>query len=757
MLGNQMMEKTKKDVLYANVIVDISIDKLDKTFQYLVPEELQADICEGVQVRIPFGNRLITGFVMELTHEAEFDVEKIRPIHDIVRESVAVEAELIALAGWMKRHYGSTMNQAIKTVLPVKKKSAPVEHKSLVLTMEPVKARAKLALFESRHNTAKARLLRELLEQQTLDYSLVTQKLGVSATTIRSLKEQGILSVETTIRYRTPTPSTGTQGYDLQLNPAQQGVVDTVCKDMDAGCPGNYLLMGVTGSGKTEVYMELIAHVIAMGKQAIVLIPEIALTYQTLMRFYKRFGDRVSILNSRMSSGERYDQFERAKKGEIDIMIGPRSALFTPFEKLGLIIVDEEHESSYKSETAPRYQAGEVAIKRAKYHRASVILGSATPSVDSFYRVRQGSYKLLTLSERIDNKPLPECEIIDMRQELKEGNKSILSMRLQELMEERLEKKQQMMLFLNRRGLYGFVSCRSCGHVIKCPHCDVSLSLHTQKDRRMVCHYCGYEITEPQSCPSCQSKYLGAFKAGTEKIEQVVQKRFPAARILRMDSDTTKTKDSYETILQAFANQEADILLGTQMIVKGHDFPNVTLVGVLAADMSLHVSDYHAAERTFQLLTQAIGRSGRGRYPGQAVIQTYNPDNFAILAAQKQDFGAFYEQEIAYRSLMSYPPVFNLLLVYLTSKKKERLDALSERLAFYIGETVKEQGLPVMVVGPADATVTKIKDEFRKVIYMKAKSYDILVGCKDAIEVWNKNNKTADCMIQFDFNPGSGF
>ena len=543
------------------------------------------------------------------------------------------------------------------------------------------------------------------------------QKLNVSAATIRAMEQENILAVHSTASYRNPVAHLTKQEYHKILNEEQQRVVDEVSLDMDRGNPQTYLLQGVTGSGKTEVYMELIARVLEKGQQAIVLIPEIALTYQTVMRFYNRFGDRVSIMNSRLSGGERYDQFERAKAGDIDIMIGPRSAVFTPFERLGLIIIDEEHENSYKSETAPRYHAREVAIQRARMNRASVILGSATPSVDSFYQVEQGNYRLLTLTERVDHKPLPECEIVDMRKELMEGNRSILSVRLQELMEDRLNKGQQIMLFLNRRGLSGFLSCRACGYVVKCPHCDVSLSLH--QGHRMICHYCGYEEPEPQVCPSCGSKYLGSFKAGTQRIEELVQKRFPSARIMRMDYDTTRAKDSYEKILSAFANQEADILIGTQMIVKGHDFSNVTLVGVLAADMSLHVSDFHAAERTFQLLTQAVGRAGRGRQPGQAVIQTYDPENYAIVAARNQDYRAFYDKEIAYRCMMSYPPVWNMLVVHCTGAVLEKVEETADLVAELLKKQVVERAFRIHVVGPADAAVAKVNDVYRKVVYLK--------------------------------------
>lgn len=741
---------------YANIIVDISLDKLDKTFQYAIPSQLREQIHPGVQVDIPFGKRTLTGYVVEVTEEPEFDVDKIRPLIGIHEGSVPMESQLIEMAAWIRKNYGSTMNQALKTVLPIKKQTRHVERKTVKLLLNEAQAQQKLALFESRHYKAKARLLRELIAQKEIDYTMVTQKLNVSAATIRNLQEQQILQIETTTCYRNPVQHLTQEGYHLTLNENQTQVVDRITEDMDSGHPKTYLLKGVTGSGKTEVYMELIAHVLAAGRQAIVLIPEIALTYQTVMRFYNRFGDRVSIMNSRLSQGERYDQYERAKAGEIDIMIGPRSALFTPFERLGLIIIDEEHENSYKSETSPRYHAREVAIERARMNQAAVVLGSATPSIDSYYMAQTGRYQLLEMTQRVKNQALPTCEVVDLRQELRDGNRSILSKRLQELMEERLEKKQQTMLFLNRRGVSGFISCRACGYVVKCPHCDVSLSQHA--GGRMVCHYCGYEERQPKVCPSCGSKYLGGFKAGTQKIEMLVKQRFPKARVLRMDFDTTRTKDSYEKILQAFANQEADILIGTQMIVKGHDFPNVTLVGVLAADMSLHVADYHAAERTFQLLTQAVGRAGRGQLPGQAVIQTYDPEHFAIQTAKAQDYEAFYQHEIAYRKMMHYPPIWNMLLVHCMGKNEQITQQTAQLLADKLQSAIKRSGKPVLLVGPADATIAKVNDIYRKVLYMKAADYQTLVALKDALEQFGKKtNAFSNVTIQFDFNPSSGF
>lgn len=741
---------------YANIIVDISLDKLDKTFQYAIPSQLREQIHPGVQVDIPFGKRTLTGYVVEVTEEPEFDVDKIRPLIGIHEGSVPMESQLIEMAAWIRKNYGSTMNQALKTVLPIKKQTRHVERKTVKLLLNEAQAQQKLALFESKHYKAKARLLRELIAQKEIDYTMVTQKLNVSAATIRNLQEQQILQIETTTCYRNPVQHLTQEGYHLTLNENQTQVVDRITEDMDSGHPKTYLLKGVTGSGKTEVYMELIAHVLVAGRQAIVLIPEIALTYQTVMRFYNRFGDRVSIMNSRLSQGERYDQYERAKAGKIDIMIGPRSALFTPFERLGLIIIDEEHENSYKSETSPRYHAREVAIERARINHAAVVLGSATPSIDSYYMAQTGRYQLLEMTQRVKNQALPTCEVVDLRQELRDGNRSILSKRLQELMEERLEKKQQTMLFLNRRGVSGFISCRACGYVVKCPHCDVSLSQHA--GGRMVCHYCGYEERQPKVCPSCGSKYLGGFKAGTQKIEMLVKQRFPKARVLRMDFDTTRTKDSYEKILQAFANQEADILIGTQMIVKGHDFPNVTLVGVLAADMSLHVADYHAAERTFQLLTQAVGRAGRGQLPGQAIIQTYDPEHFAIQTAKAQDYEAFYQHEIAYRKMMHYPPIWNMLLVHCMGKNEQIAQQTAQLMADKLQSAIKRSGKPVLLVGPADATIAKVNDIYRKVLYMKAADYQTLVALKDALEQFGKKtNAFSNVTIQFDFNPSSGF
>lgn len=741
---------------YADVIIDISHEKLDKTFQYEIPEHLRDVICIGTQVILPFGNgnRKIAGFVVELSDEPKIEPEKIKCLLGVAKDSIPIESQLISLAAWMKKNYGSTMNQALKTVIPIKKKESVKKKKTLRFCLEEAQAKTEFCELVARkgHSVAKERLLAALMEDPEIPWETVTGKLHIPSSVIRDFEKKGWLVVSSERTYRNPVAQTKAEQKEIRLNAEQQAAVDTVLADWEKGESHTYLLYGVTGSGKTQVYMEWIDHCIQNGKSAIVLIPEIALTYQTVMRFYGRFQNRVSIINSRMTPAERFDQFERAKQGDIQIMVGPRSALFTPFSNLGLIIIDEEHETSYKSETVPKYHARETAIARASMCGASTVLGSATPSVESYERALRGEYKLLTLKNRVENKPLPTCEIVDLREELKKGNRSVLSERLMELMEERLAKKEQTILFINRRGLMGFVSCRSCGTVLKCPHCDVSLSLH--RGDKMRCHYCGYEMAKPTLCPACGSKYIGAFKAGTQKFEEIVKATYPKARVLRMDMDTTKGKNGHRDILEAFANEEADILIGTQMIVKGHDFPKVTLVGILAADMSLNSSDFHSAERTFQLLTQAAGRAGRGDTPGNVVLQTYQPEHYSVLAASRQDYEGFFQQEIAYRSIMSYPPAAHMLLIQIHSKSEKHAQDEANQIA----KSIRKADATVHLLGPSDAAIAKINDVYKKVIYIKATEYSRLIAIKDKIEAYLLQTKTYhDVYVWFDFDPMSGF
>ena len=740
---------------FANIIVDISLEKLDRTFQYQIPEELQDILKEGMQVRVPFGNggRILTGYVLELTDNCEWDEEKLKPILGLAEKGIRLEGQLIALAAWMRRTYGSTMNQALKTVLPVKKSVQEKISREVRLAVPREEAEAVLAEMERKHQTARVRILKALLEQPGLDYAEAQKALGLTAATARKLTDLGLIRIESDTIFRNPIRPSEVQAHPFALYPAQQAIVDDVAARAAAGDLRPSLIHGVTGSGKTEVYMELIASVLEQGKEAIVLIPEIALTFQTVLRFYRRFGDQVSIIHSKLSAGERYDQFERARRGGVKVMIGPRSALFTPFSHLGVIVIDEEHEGSYKSENAPRYHAREAAVERARMCGAFVVLGSATPSVDSYERAREGVYQLYELPLRIENRAMPETEVVDLREELRMGNRSVFSARLKELMEERLRKGGQIMLFLNRRGYAGFVSCRACGHVIKCPHCDVSLSLH--HGGRMVCHYCGYQTQAPKKCPSCGSVYIGAFRAGTQQVAEAAAKAFPGARILRMDFETTRQKGGHERILEAFSRKQADILVGTQMIVKGHDFPGVTLVGVLAADLSLYAGDYRAAERTFQLLVQAAGRAGRGDTPGVAVIQTYSPDHYSIETAAAQDYQAFFEKEMAFRRMMNYPPAAHLMALYLMSEDEEALNRGAERLKVLAAAHTRKE---IALIGPSDPGLSKLKDVYRKVLYLKCTEIAYLTEWKEWLEAELPKEKLLSTFnIQFDMDPVNPF
>ncbi|WP_321007496.1 primosomal protein N' [Hungatella sp.] len=738
---------------FAQIIIDISHEKVDRTFDYRIPPQLEDRISVGVLVKIPFGkgNSLRKGYVVGITDHADYDADKIKEIAGIVEGSVSAESQLIMLAWWLKEQYGSTMNQALKTVLPVKQKVKPKEKKVLRLLIPEEQLAAVTAEAEKKSYKARVRLFKALKENPLIPYEVASGQMNLSAATLKPVIEKGYVALESEEIFRNPVKDAGSRVKAVDLNGEQQAVVDAFCEDYEAGKRETYLIHGITGSGKTEVYMEMISRVISEGKQVIVLIPEIALTYQTVMRFYGRFGNRVSIINSRLSAGERYDQFERARGGDIDIMIGPRSALFTPFSRLGLIIIDEEHEGAYKSEVVPRYHAREVAVKRAQMQNASVVLGSATPSLEAYTKALRGEYRLFSLHTRAKaDSRLADVAVVDLREELKAGNKSIFSRRLQQMIGDRLEKKEQIMMFINRRGYANFVSCRSCGEAIKCPHCDVTLTLH--KDNRLVCHYCGYSIPMPDKCPSCGSPYIANFGVGTQKIEMMTKKMFPQARVLRMDLDTTSKKGGHEEILSAFAEGDADILIGTQMIVKGHDFPDVTLVGVLAADLSLYTPDYRAAERTFQLLTQAAGRAGRDARHGDVIIQTYNPEHYSIVTAAEQDYETFYHQEMAYRRLMKYPPVNVLFTVQMASKSEAALVEAADRLAAHITPQADEE--KVQMIGPVDASVYKINDIYRKILYLKQENYDILIKIRDHIDCFQqeKSEIFKGVVVQYDFS-----
>lgn len=742
---------------YADVIVDISLEKLDKTYQYAIPEHLSETAVVGAKVEVPFGggNRKLEGYIMDTSDTPVFDPARTKEILSVVQGAVSLERRSITLAYWMKEHFGGTMNEALKTVLPVKQEVRNLKKRTIVLTAEGEAFEDYYALAVKRKYEARIRLLDALKEKKELDYTEAEQGLRLTASTVDAVCRDGIVSVREETVYR--NPARGIQATEKPLlNEEQKTAVETVWAEYSDGKRGTYLLFGVTGSGKTEVYLELIERVIREGKQVIMLIPEISLTFQTVRRFYERFGERVSVLHSRLSAGERYDQYVRARKGEIDVMIGPRSALFSPFERLGLILIDEEQEGAYKSEGTPKYHAREMAEYLAELTGASLVLGSATPSLEAYTKAKNGTYKLLTLTKRAKEAVMPKVEVVDLRQELAEGNRSMFSRKLKEQMQERLVKGEQIMLFLNRRGYAGAVSCRACGEGMKCPHCDISLTFH--KGGKLLCHYCGYETVQPKTCPSCGSKYIGLFGTGTQKVEEAVLREFPGTSVLRMDADTTKNKGGHEKIVEAFAKGEAQVLIGTQMIVKGHDFPKVTLVGIIAADLSLYAGDYRAAERTFCLLAQAAGRAGRDKLPGDVVIQTYQPEHYSIVAAATEDYEGFYEQEMAYRRLLRYPPAAHVLAILIQGEEEAVAKAAAVRIADVLQRAKKpEEGFGT-ISGPVPAGLAKANDMYRFIIYVKSPSYERLMEFhRLSAEEKLLTESSMKCNIQFDFNPLSGY
>lgn len=744
---------------YADIIVDISHEKVDRPFEYIVPDALSEVITVGSQVEIPFGrgNKKIKGFVLRLKDRADFDPARLKNIEGLLPHTTSVTGDLIALAHFIKTNYGSTMNQALKTVLPVKKSAGTVKEKFVSLNISGKELEETLFKFsQDKRTVAKHRLLEELSKEQVLPFDIVREKLRISSPTLRSLEKDGIIRQDVRENLRDVLDVQEKQEYTIRLNEEQKRIADDIFMRSERGDVRPSLIRGITGSGKTEIYIDLIDRVIRKGKQAIVLIPEIALTYQTVLRFYRKFGNRISVIHSKLTNAQKHDQLEKAKNGDVDIIIGPRSALFSPFPDPGIIIIDEEHEGTYKNENVPRYHSREVAAERMRLSGGFLVLGSATPSVESYYKAEQGVYALYDLEKRAKGASLPEVEVVDLRDELAAGNRSIVSGRLKELIEDRLEKKEQILLFINRRGYSGFVSCRSCGEAIMCPHCSVSLKYH--RNGKLMCHYCGYETPMVKQCPSCGSPYIGTFGTGTQKAEEEINRLFPQAKTLRMDYDTTREKGGHEKILSAFADHQVDILIGTQMIVKGHDFADVTLVGILAADMSLYAGDYLASERTFQLLTQAAGRAGRGEKKGQVIVQTYSPDNYAVRLGVKQDYKEFYSFEMAYRKMLGYPPVMNMLGILFSSENEMHLARKCEEMSMLLDRRIraKEAADPgrekILKIGPGEAPIAKINDRYRKMIYLKSPHYKDLTELKDLLEEHMEANPDKMLDMIFDFS-----
>lgn len=681
--------------MYAQIIVNITSEAVQHAYTYLVPEGLSLKV--GDKVRIPFGKQQKTGYVIGLSDFTDYPEERIREISCVEEKAISMKEQLIEMAVFLSKEYGTSLNQCLKTVLPVKR--------SIRKTRAGKDAMAGYRrLAENEDAGGKDRVLQSAATS-------AGEAPGETPPLLNPEQKSAVRRITASFR-RCCTSAEHRRTSDTE----------------EAVSPPEFLLFGVTGSGKTEVYLEAMEEVIRAGKQVILLIPEISLALQTISRVETRFPGRCAVLHSRMSQGERYREYCRCEQGEVDILIGPRSAIFVPFPRLGMIFMDEEQDSAYQSEMAPRYHSWKLCRKRAELCHCPVVYGSATPSVSLYQRARAGEIELLRLPRRARRgSVLPKTEIIDMRQELEAGNRSIFSRRLQELMQEKLQKKEQILLFLNRRGYSNFVSCRSCGEVIRCPHCDVSLTLH--KNGTLVCHYCGYTIPVMHECPSCGSRYLAPFGIGTERLELMTRELFPKARILRMDADTTGRKYGHEKILQSFREQKADILIGTQMIVKGHDFPNVTLVGLMAADLSMNLPEYQAEEKTFQLLTQATGRAGRGEKEGYAILQTYQPEHPTLLLSKTQDYEAFFEQEMQFRKQLGYPPLKGMLTIQLSSSDEALLGAYAKESLEAVRPDCDAVGCELF--GPFAARVYKLKDIYRKIIYMKHEDHDIILQLRD--------------------------
>ncbi|MGN0822701.1 MAG: primosomal protein N', partial [Candidatus Gallimonas sp.] len=648
--------------MVAEVIVDVAHSDVDKIFDYVCDETVVA----GMRVAVPFGKSAATGFVMRVKERSDFPEEKLKRVFRKEDDFPAVNAECLALAEKIAARYRCPKALALRLFLPAEMRTGK--------TSERYRSFARLSdqPFElSARAKAQSALAEYLRENGETDAAVLREKFGGA---LKALTDKKIVVLEKKRILRDPYRGVEGERTERALTLAQRAAVSRV----DETDKTVTLVHGVTGSGKTEIYLTLIAERLAQGKTAIFLVPEISLTPQMLSQLRARFGEKVAILHSGLSAGERFDEWCRLREGSARIAVGARSAVFAPVENVGLIVIDEEHDGSYASETAPRYHTFDIALLRAQHNGCKLVLGSATPAVETYRRAKEGEFELITLKERINRRPMPDVEIVDMRREVRRGNPSAFSAPLREKLDRCLAEKNQAILFLNRRGYSQTVICRDCGYVAKCEHCDVSLTYHSEDDC-LKCHYCGARYHPLSACPECGGTHLGYVGTGTQKVAGELKKLYPSARILRMDNDTTNGKEGHLKIIRQFADREADILVGTQMVAKGHDFPSVTLVGILDADMSLHFPDYRSGERTFQLVTQVAGRSGRAEEKGEVVLQTYDPENYILRFAAKYDYEGFYAHEIAMRSATAFPPFAKIVRVMITGEdEKEALEALRE-------------------------------------------------------------------------------
>ena len=766
----------------ADVIVDVPVLQTNIPFEFKVPNHLQEDIAIGMRVIVPFGqgNRRVQGFITELKSDQIFDGE-LKEIIDIMDLEPVLNRELIDLGEWMAQSTYSFRISCYQTMLPAVLRARyekmvklvdespsdelfdlfrgknymswdDVEKRNLTTQMLKLKKENKvdvnylvddkatkkikkvirrvqstselndtLERLDGRAHRQKqlVEVLMKLPEEQTIDLTVLRNDYKIATSVVNRGVEEGWCAIEEVDVYRDPyEKSDFKQTESLQLNQEQQVAFNQINNSIQNDEHDVFLLQGVTGSGKTEVYLQTIAEVLEKGQGAVVLVPEIALTPQMVHRFKGRFGEMVAVLHSGLSDGEKYDEWRKIEKGEAKVVVGARSSIFAPLDNIGIIVIDEEHETTYKQSESPRYHARDIAIWRAKQFNCPVVLGSATPSLESRARASKNVYKLLELKERVNNRPLPKVKVIDMRDEMKEGNASLFSKPLEAALRDRLSKNEQAVLMLNRRGYSSFVMCRDCGFVLKCPNCDISQTLHMDT-RTMKCHYCGHEEGVPNSCASCHSPKIRYFGTGTQKIEEELNKLLPEAKIIRMDVDTTRRKGAHERLLQQFGNQEADILLGTQMIAKGLDFPNVTFVGVLNADTALGLPDFRSAEKTFQLLTQVSGRAGRGEIKGDVVIQTYNPEHYAIQLAQTHDYESFYLKEMKYRHLSDYSPYYFLTSIQVSHENEVTAAKRIQQVANFIRPSLSDQAI---LLGPTPRFVARTHNKYHFQLIIKYKN-----------------------------------
>ena len=730
--------------LYAEVIINSDAIEIDRPFTYKVKEELLDIIEVGHRVKVPFGvkNKPTEAFVLGLKCEGIENVKKIKYISSILDDIPILTRDDLRLIDFLRENYLCKYIDAIRTIIPSglskgiknKKKTVIVFNKELD------------GMFKDKDNYVKiVNLIKE--KNGELTKSEIINDYSLSSYSLNKLIENGYLLTEDRVVYRYNTRSYIEESKNV-LNDEQKNAFNKILNSDKKG----FLLKGVTGSGKTEVYMNLVGETLKEGKSAIVLVPEISLTPQMIERFKGRFGKNVALFHSKLSQGERFDEWYRIKKGEARLVVGVRSAIFLPLDNLGIIIIDEEHENTYKSEQNPKYSTKEVAKFLSEIKGCKYILGSATPSIETYYEALNGKLELVEIKNRVSNRPLPQMEIVDMREELKSRNLSLLSRSLYNEMKETLERKEQIILFLNRRGFSSFVSCRSCGYVFKCPECDLSMTYH--KNGYLICHYCGRAQREQKVCPECGSKYVKFFGAGTQRVEEEVKKYFPKARVMRMDVDTTRNKDSHENIYNAFKSGEGDILIGTQMVSKGLDFKNVTLVGVLAADISLNIPDYRSSERTYQIITQVAGRAGRGEKKGKVVIQTYTPNSLSLQYAIENNYNDLYNEEIKVRKIMNYPPFSTIFLINSISKDEGKLKEFMNK----VGESLRkllDSREDIQILGPVPCIITKLKDNYRWQIIIKGNlDNNLKLKIKDILYELNKSVYN-EIRISMDINPNN--